>query len=179
MVVIHGGKMFGYIVKLIQLLNANSKPSQIANSVCIGMLLGFIPKNNALWYILMFFFAFVRINKGCYLIFILIGSALTPLLDPLFDDLGYAILTIPSLAGFYGWLLDIPFVAFTRFNYSIVMGSMVFGLLLYAPLFAGIIYGIKAWRKYISPKFIDSKILKTIYRIPGIAKLHEQVTKYI
>lgn len=171
--------MFGYLVNLIKALNANSKPSQIANSFCIGLLLGFMPKNNAMWYILLFFFAFVRIHKAGYLIFILIGSALTALLDPLFDNLGYAILTIPSLANFYGWLLDIPFVAFTKFNNSIVMGSLAFGLMIYIPLFFLIVFGVKVWRKYVAPKFIDSKILKTIYKIPGLAKIHEKVSKYL
>ena len=59
-----GGKMFNYIIQFIQALNANSKPSQIANSFCIGLILGLMPKNNLLWYVLFVFFMFVRI-KNC------------------------------------------------------------------------------------------------------------------
>ena len=35
--------MLNYIVNFIKSLNSNSKPSQIANSFCIGMILGFMP----------------------------------------------------------------------------------------------------------------------------------------
>ena len=41
--------MLNYIINLLKALNSNSKPSQIANSFCIGLILGFMPKNNLLW----------------------------------------------------------------------------------------------------------------------------------
>ena len=56
----------------------------------------------------------------------LIGAAISPAFDGLFDTVGYAFLTIPALSGLFGTLLDIPFVAFTKFNNSVVMGSFLF-----------------------------------------------------
>ena len=117
--------MLNYIINLLKALNSNSKPSQIANSFCIGLILGFMPKNNLLWYILLVFFAFVRINKTGYLIMILAGSLTASFLDPLFDTVGYAVLTFPKFQSFFMWLLDVPFVGFTKFNNTIVCGSIV------------------------------------------------------
>ncbi|MBQ5470765.1 MAG: TIGR03546 family protein, partial [Treponema sp.] len=65
--------MLGYIINFFKALNTNCKPSQIANSFCIGLILGFMPKNNVFWFILIVFFAFVRINKCGYCIMILLG----------------------------------------------------------------------------------------------------------
>ena len=80
--------MIGYIVKLFRALNSNSKPSEIANALCLGLILGFMPKDNLLWYLLVVLFLFMRTNKGAYLIAMALGSLAAPLLDPLFHKIG-------------------------------------------------------------------------------------------
>lgn len=167
--------MLNYIINLLKALNSNAKPSQIANSFCIGLILGFMPKNNLLWYILLVFFAFVRINKTGYLIMILAGSLTASFLDPLFDTVGYAVLTFPKFQSFFMWLLDVPFVGFTKFNNTIVCGSLVLGILCYIPLFFIMLGIIHLWRKFIAQKFNDSKILKTIYKLPLLGKIASKI----
>jgi uncharacterized protein (TIGR03546 family) len=54
-------------------------------------------------------------------------------LDPLFDSLGYYILNINSLNGFYTYLYNLPVVPFTKFNNTVVMGSLVTGIILIIP----------------------------------------------
>ena len=168
--------MLNYLINLLRAFNANIKPSQIANSFCIGLILGFMPKNNLLWFILVIFFAFVRINKPGYFIMMIIASCLSVLADPLFDKIGYAVLTFEPMQTFYAALLDIPFVAFTKFNNTIVCGSLVCGIISYIPLYVIMFFIIKAWRKWIAPKFNDSKILKTIYKVPLLAKIASKVS---
>lgn len=168
--------MLKYLVNLLKAFNANVKPSQIANSFCIGLILGFMPKNNLLWYILLVFFAFVRINKPGYFIMMIVGSCLAPLADSLFDKIGYAVLTFSPFENFYAWLLDVPFVGFTRFNNTIVCGSLISGIICYIPLYILMYFIIKAWRKCIAPKFNDSKLLKTIYKIPLLGKIVNKVS---
>ncbi|MCR5400532.1 MAG: TIGR03546 family protein [Treponema sp.] len=168
--------MIQYLVDLLKAFNANIKPSQIANSFCIGLILGLMPKNNLLWYILLVFFAFVRINKPGYFIMMIIGACLAPVFDPLFDKVGYAILTYAPLENFYSRLLNVPFVGFTRFNNSIVCGSLVCGLVCYIPLFLLLYFIIKAWRKWIAPVFNESKVLKTLYQIPLLEKIIKSVS---
>lgn len=168
--------MLKYLVNLLKAFNANVKPSQIANSFCIGLILGFMPKDNLLWYILLVFFAFVRINKPGYFIMMIVGSCLAPLADSLFDKVGYAVLTFSPFENFYAWLLDVPFVGFTRFNNTIVCGSLISGIICYIPLYILMYFIIKAWRKWIAPKFNDSKLLKTIYKIPLLGKIVNKVS---
>ena len=101
----------------------------------------------------------------------LLGSALAVGLDPLFDTLGCQILTIESLKGFYASLLEIPFVAFTKFNNSVVMGALAFGIVLYIPLYFLGRFFVFSWRKWLTPIFMNSRVFKAIYKLPLIEKI--------
>ena len=127
--------MLSYIIKFLKALGANSKPSQIANSFCIGFILGVMPKNNLLWWLVFVFFMFVRINKAGYFIMMLLGAFVSPYLDPTFHKIGEFVLTYEPLVPVYSKLLEIPFVGFTRFNNTIVCGSLVAGIIAYIPLY--------------------------------------------
>ena len=100
--------MLKFIIKLLKALNSNSHPGEIAHAVCLGMLLGFLPKNNIFWFIITVFVLFMRINKGALVLCTLAFSLLAPLLDPLFDTVGYWFLTLPALEPAFVFLLDIP-----------------------------------------------------------------------
>ena len=76
--------MIKYLVKMLQALSSNTAPAQIAHAVSCGFILGFVPKENLLWYILFVFILFLRIQRGTYALFILVGALLAPFLDPLF-----------------------------------------------------------------------------------------------
>ena len=127
--------MIRYIVKMFRALNANANPGEIAHAFSIALLLGFLPKNNLLWYILFVFFLFVRINKGAYFLLLILFSMIASAADPIFNSVGYKILTFPALEGTFSALIEIPFVGFTRFNNTIVMGSLICGIILYVPVY--------------------------------------------
>lgn len=146
-------------------MNSNSKPGEIANAVCLGVLLGFVPKNNLLWYLLFVFFSFVRINKTAYFFVTLLMSFIAPAFDGFFDSLGYSILT-GGLSPLFANLIEIPFVGFTKFNNTIVCGSLVFSLLIYLPLFIGLILFVKLWRTKITAVWNNSKIGQFFYKLP-------------
>ncbi|MCR4821949.1 MAG: TIGR03546 family protein [Treponema sp.] len=163
--------MLNYIVKLFSALNANVNPGEIAHAFSCGILLGLMPKNNLLWYLVFVFILFIRINKPMYLIMVLLASTFAPVMDSLFDTVGYAFLTIPALSGFFGNLLEIPFVGFTKFNNSVVMGSLLCGLVLYIPMyFLGRLL-VSLWRKHITHWVKKSKLNKVIAKIPLLGKI--------
>ena len=163
--------MLKSIVNLFKALNANVNPGEIAHAFSCGILLGFMPKNNLLWYLLFVFILFIRINKPMYLIMTLIASTFSPVMDSLFDTVGYAFLTIPSLSGFFGTLLEIPFVAFTKFNNSVVIGSLICGLVLYIPAYVLGRILVALWRKHITHWVRQTKLSKAIAKLPLIAKI--------
>ncbi len=170
-VLCYNHSMISFIAKLLKALNANTNPGEIAHGIACGFLLGLMPKSNLLWYIIFIFVLFIKINKPAYLIMLAAGSSIAVLLDPLFDTVGYSVLTINSLYPFYARLIDIPFVFFTKFNNTVVMGSLVCGIILYIPVYVlGRIF-VKAWRKYGVPAMRHSKLIKIINQIPIVSKV--------
>ena len=171
--------MIANIAALFRALNSNAKPSEIANAFCFGLILGFMPKNNLLWYLLVVLFLFMRINKGAYLIAMALGSLVSPLLDPLFDRVGYAVLTFAPFEPIFSYLLAVPFVGFTRFNNTIVCGSLVCGIVCYVPLFLFAIVLIKKWRTVIAGALKNGKIGKALGALPIISKITEKASEIV
>ncbi|MCI1208637.1 MAG: TIGR03546 family protein [Treponema sp.] len=163
--------MLGYIIKFFKALNSNSNPAQTAHAVCLGILLGLMPKDNLLWYLIFIFFLFVRINKGAYFLSLLLFSVLAPLLDTVFDTAGYAFLTIGSFEPVFSRLLEIPFVGFTRFNNTIVAGALLCSLAAYIPIYLLLRLFIRAWRKKIAPAVADSKFAAALRKLPLMKKI--------
>ncbi len=163
--------MLSAIAKLIKSLGANTNPGEIAHAMACGMILGLMPKNNLMWYLVMVFILFVRINKPMYVIMMLAGSVIAPACDGFFDTIGYSFLTIPQFSGFFGTLLDIPFVAFSKFNNSVVMGAFLCGLALYIPLYVLSRGLVALFRKTVVPALRKAKLTKIINQIPLVAKI--------
>ena len=165
--------MLKFFVKLFNSINSNSNPGEIAHAVSIAMILGFMPKDNAFWYVLTVFFLFVRINKGALVLFTALFSLIAPSLDGIFDQIGYYILTIPQAQGVYATLIDIPFVAFTKFNNTIVMGSLLGGLVLYIPVYVIARLIIFLWRNKLVPVLRKTKLVVFIKKIPLVQKISD------
>lgn len=169
--------MIDKVVKIFQAFNANTKRSEIANGFCIGILLGLVPKNNVFWYVLFVVFFFVRIHKSMYLISLFLASLFAPFGDALFDKIGYAVLTFPKFENFFSFLLDIPFVGFTKLNNSIVMGSFVFALATYTPFFVLMMVLVKLWRQKIAGNLKNTAFAKTLSAIPFVSKFAKKFTR--
>ncbi|MFI3257774.1 MAG: TIGR03546 family protein [Spirochaetales bacterium] len=169
--------MITYIVRLLKTLNGNGHPGEIAHATSCGLLLGFLPKDNLLWYVIFLLFLFLRINKGAFFLFILLGSFLTMFFDPLFDSIGYTVLKIPDIAPFMASFLNIPFMAFTKLNNSVVVGSLLCALAVYIPLYffsRGFVY---IWRKTLSPMLSNNKLVKWFFRVPLVQRLYNAYVK--
>ena len=170
--------MIDYFKQLFKSLNANRAPGELAHAFAWGMLLAFVPKGNLLWIFLFFFTFFLRINRGTLFLSIILGSIFVPLLDPLFDILGYAILTIQALSPVFAKLLDTPFVAYTRFNNTIVMGGLAWGIILYVPFYILARVFVRAWRNSLYQHFVQSKAYQFLMKIP-LVKFISQIGEVI
>ena len=163
--------MLKKLLSLLKAFNGNVNPGEIAHAFACGAILGLMPKDNLLWYLVMVFVLFVRINKPAYLLMILVGAGVSPAFDGLFDSIGWWFLNLPSLAGFFETLIEIPFVAFTKFNNTVVAGSFLCGLVLYVPLYLLARLLVFVWRKYAADFIRNSKIMKVINKLPLISKI--------
>lgn len=114
-------------------LAGQSAPRQLSMGLALGILVGLVPKGNLLAIVLGMILAASRVNLGIAAAAIVCCSLASPLLDPVSHLIGSWLLSQPSLAGFWTWLYNQPVVPWTAFNNSVVLGSLVTGLLLLYP----------------------------------------------
>lgn len=107
----------------------------------------------------------------------LLGAFISPYLDPTFHKIGEIVLTYEPLVPVYSKLLEIPFVGFTRFNNTIVCGSLVAGIIAYIPLYIFMLVFIWVWRKWIAPFFNRSKVVKMFFQLPLVRKLTSKLAE--
>nr|MCR4900817.1 TIGR03546 family protein [Treponema sp.] len=93
--------------------------------------------------------------------------------DNLFDTIGWWFLNIDKFKMFFAWLLEIPFVGFTRFNNTIVMGSLLASLALYIPVYILVRIFLKYWRAFIAPAVRKTKLVVFLSKLPLIVKIGE------
>src|SRR5574344_688791 len=159
------------VVNLVKALSTNTKPGEIAHAFACGILLGFMPKNNLLWSILFVFILFMRIQRSALTLSLILGVLIAPALDNCFNAVGWWVLTQEGAIPTYRRLLDIPFVAFTKFNNTVVMGSLVCGLIAYIPLYWLCRGFTRLWRKYVAGFMGRTKVIKAIKKLPLIEKI--------
>jgi uncharacterized protein (TIGR03546 family) len=157
------------IANLIVALNGNVKGSQIAAGFAWGVLFGLVPAGNFFWIILFIFSFFLRHHNGSKILVMAVLKLLFFAIAPLTEALGWKVLTHPSLQDLFTKLYNMPFVPFTNFNHTLVMGGLVAGVVLWLPVFLLVLGLIPAYRNTLAPKIRNSKIVKNIKKLPIIS----------
>jgi uncharacterized protein (TIGR03546 family) len=163
--------MLGYLAKLIKALNSNAHPGEIAHAASLGLLLAFVPRANALWVFLFVLTLFLRINKGAFFLTLILFSFVVPLADRYTEAVGLWALTQPTLQDTFTMLYETPFMLLTRFNNTVVFGGLVVGLGCYIPFYIVSRLGVRLYRKTLQPKLAQSKIVKTLTKVPLVQTL--------
>ena len=116
------------------LVNENT-PRQLAWGVALGMLIGLVPKDNLIAVALAALLFSLRVNLRAAMIAAFVCTWIGMLMDPFFNHIGYVILTFKplesSLTNVYRW----PYMPWTAFNNTVVMGSFVVGVLQLYPTY--------------------------------------------
>lgn len=158
--------MFPYLKKLLLALNSNAHPGDIAHAVSCALLLAFVPKGNLLWPFLFFLMVFMRMNKGAFFLAFVLFSFAVPFADSVSEGLGYTILSVKAFHPAFAAMYDVPFVGLTRFNNTMVAGSLALGLIAYAPAYFLARSFVTFWRSKLQPIVVKSRIYKAFCGFP-------------
>ena len=158
--------MIKAIAKLIIALNGNAKKSQIAAGLAWGLLLGLVPTGNFFGIALFVVSFFFNHNHGAKIFLMVLMKLLSPLVAPAVDVLGWQVLHIESLQPLFTTMYNMPFVPFTKFNNTLVMGGIVGGAVLWLPAFFIFMVLIPLYRNKLAPKIRNSKVVKAIVKFP-------------
>ncbi|QDU79337.1 hypothetical protein Pla110_10450 [Polystyrenella longa] len=118
---------------LVETLTEASNTSQMAWGFTLGMWIGLVPKDNLLAIGLMTLLYMLRVNLSAALMSAFIFSWVGFLLDPLSHRLGEFLLHLPVLESTWTFLYNQPFVPWTNFNNTVVLGSFVVGAIALYP----------------------------------------------
>ena len=157
--------MFGIelLAKLVKILRSAASPNQISAGFVIGMIIGLTPFWTLHNLILIFILIIVNINIATALFSFILFSAVAYLADPFFHDLGYVLLVdMESLKSFWTFLYNTPLIALSKYNNTVVMGSLVVAVVLAIPMFFLAKIGVIQYRENIDKKMQKWKIVQAV-----------------
>ncbi|HEY3280486.1 MAG TPA: TIGR03546 family protein [Gemmatimonadales bacterium] len=147
---------------LVKALHSEGTPGQVAAGIALGSILGLTPLvslHNAVVFGLI-----VLLNVSfpaamlAWAVFVPVGF----LLDPVFDRIGHTLLFTPSLTPLWTSLYNMPVVPLTNFNNTVTLGSLVFSLVFFVPLFFMSRWGIARYRATIGERVKQSKWYRAV-----------------
>ncbi|UCD71121.1 MAG: TIGR03546 family protein [Syntrophobacterales bacterium] len=148
------------IGKIFRILSAEATPKQIAGGVILGMIIGLTPTFSLHNIVVVFLILVIKVNLTAAILsmfaFDLIGYGV----DPISDWVGYAILTSDTLRPLWIEAYNAAIIPFTRFNNTIVMGSLVISLILLYPIFRLAKYGVERYRSDLAATFQQWRIVR-------------------
>ena len=157
--------MFGLeiLAKLLKILRSAASPNQIAAGFIIGMIIGLTPLWTLHNLILFILVVILNVNIATAIFAFIIFSGIAYLLDPLFHSFGYFILVdLSFLKSLWTTLYNIPVIALSKYNNTVVMGSLVTALLLCPPVLFLVKRGIIYYRDHIDSKIQKWKIVQVV-----------------
>lgn len=152
--------MLSSIAKVLKVLNSEAEPSQISLALCFSMVAG-LPPFFSLHNVLVFLVVFLlRVNLSMFFLGTVFFPGLAYLLDPLFDRIGFALLTAGALNGLWTEMYNNTIWRLMKFNNSVVMGSFVFSLFAFLPLFLLANLAIRRYREHVLAWVKKTRIMR-------------------
>jgi uncharacterized protein (TIGR03546 family) len=127
--------MIKAFARLLRVLNSETEPGQISLAFCLSMIIGLSPILSLHNLIILFLVLMLRVNLSAFILGGIFFSGMAYLLDPIFHKIGLAVLTAGPLNELWTAFYNTFLWRIERFNNSIVMGSLLFSLVLFIPLF--------------------------------------------
>ena len=164
--------MIRQVLKIFKALNSDEKPWQLSLGLAFGGIIGLMP----LWTphnILLIFLAFIiNLNFALLIVGLFFFSGIAYILDPLFHQIGLAVLTAEGMQDFWNGFFNNPIFLFDRLNNTLVMGSLLFSLAASVPLFFLLNVLIRKYRQHIQVLFEKIPILNSL----KIAKVYDTLS---
>ncbi|MBW2558938.1 MAG: TIGR03546 family protein [Deltaproteobacteria bacterium] len=155
--------MLRYLFKLIRAMHSDTDPRQISLGFSLGMILGLTPLYSPHNLIVFLAILFFRVNVGAAILSWGVFSVLAFLLDPAFNQIGMFILAGTGiLTGLWTSLYNMTLFPYTRFNNTIVMGSLAFSILASYPVYWGGKLLVLKYRETFMDRFNKWKVIQVL-----------------
>ena len=151
------------IKQIFNLLHSNISPKEIAFGFALGSIIGLTPFFTLHNLFIFFLLIILNVNISAGMLAVVIFGLIGYLTDPIAHQIGYFLLVkTKSLEGLWTSLYNMPIVPFTRFNNTVVLGSLVISLVLFIPIVIFTEKFIVFYRNNLSKKVEQLKIIRLI-----------------
>jgi uncharacterized protein (TIGR03546 family) len=150
------------LAKLLAVLGSQTAPGQIALAAVLGMVAGLTPLVSLHNLLVLFLLLVLRANLSAFVVTWAACSGLAYLLDPLFDGLGLWLLSAGPLQGLWTFLYNVPVLRLTRFNHTLVLGSLVVCGVLAVPVYAGCVRGVVRYRERVLARIRSLRVVQVL-----------------
>ncbi|HYC50525.1 MAG TPA: TIGR03546 family protein [Gemmatimonadaceae bacterium] len=148
---------------LVKTLHSDGSPAQIAVGVALGAALGLTPIMNVHNLVVIVLLAVLNVSFAAGLLAWAVFVPVGFMLDPLFDRLGRSLLVdTPSLRPLWTAWDNIPGLALTNFNNTVVLGSVVFWIALFVPIYFVARVGVVRYRATIGERVKNSRYFQLL-----------------
>jgi uncharacterized protein (TIGR03546 family) len=154
--------MLTILAKLLNILNSNQNPNQLALAVCFGLAVGLMPGFSLFLLILLILVCLIKANISMFLLVWGLFEAVAYITDPVLHNIGYSLLTTESLQTIWISLSQSSFWILTAFNNSLVLGSTVSILILWLPVYFLVRLLISQYRNKIQGVFMQLRIVQIL-----------------
>lgn len=152
--------IFEFLARLVAVLRAAATPAQIGAGFALGMVIGLVP-SLPLTFAGALALIVLNVNLTAAFLAMALFGALAWLGDPLFHSLGYFLLVdLSSLRTLWVQLYNTPFIPYTGFNNTVVLGSLLTGLILAVPAFVLAKRGVIVYRRDYDEKVVNLKVIR-------------------
>ena len=154
--------MLRMIAKLFRVLNSETEPGQISLAFCFAMILGLTPLISLHNLLVLLIVLLLRVNLSAFILGWAFFSGLAYLLDPLFHWIGLNVLTASVLKGIWTTFYNVTLFRLEKFNNSIVIGSLLFSLIFFIPLYLLLNLAIRRYRDHVLAWVQKTRIMQAL-----------------
>jgi uncharacterized protein (TIGR03546 family) len=148
---------------LFRTLHSDGSPAQIALGFALGAALGLTPIATAHNLVIVLLLAVLNVSFAAGVlawgIFVPIGF----LFDPVFDRVGrWFLMDVPVLRPLWTAWDNIPGLALTNFNNTVVLGSLIAWIVLFLPIYFASRFGVVRYRATIGERVKSTRYYKAL-----------------
>jgi uncharacterized protein (TIGR03546 family) len=159
------------------MMHSETDPRQISLGFALGMIPGFTPLTSPHNLLVLLVILFFRVNIGAAMLSWGVFKILAYALDPLFHRIGLFLLSeVAFLQGLWTSLYNAPLVPYTRFNNTVLLGSLIFSLLAFYPAYWGGKFMVLKYRETFMERFNRLKIVQ-VFKASDVYKWYSRYSK--
>lgn len=154
--------MLTLLARFLRALNSESGAWALAIAFVLGMIMGFTPLWRVHNLVILLIALLFRVNLSGFILSFIICSGIAYLLDPLFHQVGFAILSAESWQPVWQSMYSSAFWRVVQFHHTITLGSLVISLA-FAPILAVVSFWIVSqYRQRIQVWFNKLKVVQAL-----------------